>query len=99
MPDGGLLAIELRRVDEGRVQMDVSDTGTGMSEEVAERAFEPFFTTKPAGDGSGLGLATVYGIVTQSGGEVRVTTTPGEGTRVAVELPAADAEARSRDAR
>ena len=93
MPDGGLLAIDLRRVDEGRVQMDVSDTGTGMSEEVAERAFEPFFTTKPAGDGSGLGLATVYGIVTQSGGEVRLTTTPGEGTRVAVELPAADAEA------
>ena len=93
MPDGGLLAIDLRRVDEGRVQMVVSDTGTGMSEEVAERAFEPFFTTKPAGDGSGLGLATVYGIVTQSGGEVRLTTTPGEGTRVAVELPAADAEA------
>ena len=93
MPDGGLLAIDVRRVDEGRVQMHVSDTGTGMSEEVAERAFEPFFTTKPAGDGSGLGLATVYGIVTQSGGEVRLTTTPGEGTRVAVELPAADAEA------
>jgi two-component system, cell cycle sensor histidine kinase and response regulator CckA len=93
MPDGGLLAIDLRRVDEGRVQMDVSDTGTGMSEEVAERAFEPFFTTKPAGDGSGLGLATVYGIVTQSGGEVRLTTTPGVGTRVAVELPAADVEA------
>ena len=93
MPDGGRLAIGLRRLDEGRVQMHVSDTGAGMSEEVAERAFEPFYTTKAAGDGSGLGLATVYGIVTQSGGEVRLTSTPGEGTCVAVELPAADGEA------
>ena len=100
MPDGGRLAIRLRRLDEGRVQLHVSDTGAGMSEEVAERAFEPFYTTKAAGDGSGLGLATVYGIVTQSGGEVRLTSTPGEGTRVAVELPAADGESgRSRDAR
>ena len=93
MPDGGQLAIDLRPLDDGRVQMHVSDTGAGMSEEVAERAFEPFYTTKAAGDGSGLGLATVYGIVTQSGGEVRLTSTPGEGTRVEVELPPADGEA------
>ena len=60
-----------------------------MTAEVAEQAFDPFFTTKPAGEGTGLGLAMVYGIVTSAGGHVTLDTAPGEGTRIAVHLPAA----------
>jgi signal transduction histidine kinase/ActR/RegA family two-component response regulator len=65
----------------------VADTGCGMDEEVRARMFEPFFTTKRAGQGVGLGMAMVYGIVTQSGGAVTVATRPGKGTRVTVLLP------------
>ncbi|MEE4298200.1 MAG: response regulator, partial [Pseudomonadales bacterium] len=64
------------------------DEGSGMSDEVVERAFEPFFTTKGVGGGAGLGLSTVYGIVTQHGGEVSIDSTPGDGTRVRISLPA-----------
>jgi CheY-like chemotaxis protein len=62
-----------------------------MSDDVASRAFEPFFTTKPRGTGTGLGLATVYGIAVQSGGTVEIRSTVGSGTAVIVELPATDA--------
>ena len=72
------------------VEIDVTDTGVGMSEEVLERAFEPFFTTKRLGRGTGLGLSQVYGFVRQSGGFVRMESTPGEGTRVCVYLPKID---------
>jgi PAS domain S-box-containing protein len=75
-------------------RLTVSDTGTGMSEEVAARAFEPFFTTKPKGEGSGLGLATVYGIATQAGGDVVIYSEPGLGTTIRVNLPATS-EAKS----
>jgi PAS domain S-box-containing protein len=71
------------------VVLSVTDTGTGMSDEVKQRAFEPFFTTKDVGKGSGLGLAQVFGFAKQSGGGVRVETTLGKGTSVHVFLPRA----------
>jgi PAS domain S-box-containing protein len=113
MPDGGTLTIETSNitVDEdsmaagsksppGRhVRLRVSDTGTGMTHEVMEHAFEPFYTTKEKGSGSGLGLATVYGIVTQAGGDVHISSEPGTGTSVAITFPASEqAPARLPDA-
>jgi two-component system cell cycle sensor histidine kinase/response regulator CckA len=72
------------------VRISVEDNGAGMSEEVASRAFEPFYTTKVATGASGLGLSTVYGIVAQSGGFLRIETAPGRGTIVHVHLPVVD---------
>jgi signal transduction histidine kinase len=90
MPDGGQLLIQADNAVEAHVQkviISVTDTGTGMSIDVAERAFEPFFSTKPAGAGTGLGLAQVYNFARHAGGDARIESTPGEGTTVRVILP------------
>ncbi len=100
MPDGGRLTVETgnkwldARAAAGRdlppgqyVSLCVSDTGTGMSPEVARRAFDPFFTTKPIGLGTGLGLSMIYGFVRQSGGQARIYSEPGQGTMVCLYLP------------
>lgn len=101
MPRGGTLTIETANVDFDRsqagekqisgggshVMLSVTDTGTGMDADTAARAFEPFFTTKDPGKGTGLGLAMAYGIVTQSGGDIRVTTEAGHGTTFRIYLP------------
>jgi two-component system, cell cycle sensor histidine kinase and response regulator CckA len=100
MPDGGSLTIETVMVEVGdasklsstlkpgpRVCLRVSDTGSGMDKETQGRIFEPFFTTKPEGQGTGLGLSTVYGIVEQSGGSISVSSRPGAGTVFEILLP------------
>jgi PAS domain S-box-containing protein len=98
MPSGGELRIGLANVTDGpnggsAVKLTVRDTGTGMPPDVVERAFEPFYSTKPKGEGTGLGLATVYGIVTQAGGTIEIDSTPGKGTTIEVLLPATEAPA------
>ena len=94
MPDGGTLSIAVAGVPDG-VRITVVDDGTGMLEEVRDRAFEPFFTTKDPGQGTGLGLATVHGIVTDSGGTVDIESAPGMGTSVTIFLPGCREEVRS----
>jgi two-component system cell cycle sensor histidine kinase/response regulator CckA len=77
------------------VQLTVTDSGKGMSKEVLARAFDPFFTTKPPGKGTGLGLATAYGVVHQAGGRISLYSEVGHGTTVRVLLPAFDAPVTS----
>ncbi len=102
MPGGGKLTIDTGNADvdevyattrpglePGRyVRLRVSDTGIGMDSDTLARVFEPFFTTKPKGHGTGLGLATVYGIITQSGGTIQIYSEPGLGTTISALLPA-----------
>ena len=90
MPRGGRVTIETANVDfDGmpHVMLAVTDSGSGMDSETAARVFEPFFTTKEIGKGTGLGLAMAYGIVKQSGGDIRVNTEVGRGTTFKIYLP------------
>ena len=86
MPAGGDLVIATKRKGNG-VTLSVRDTGLGMSAEIRKKIFEPFFTTKPVGQGTGLGLSVVQGIVTAHQGRIAVTSQPGKGTRIEVLLP------------
>jgi nitrogen-specific signal transduction histidine kinase len=104
MPDGGRLTIDTANVEIDElygvgnreippgpyVRLRIADTGGGMPKDVLERAFDPFFTTKPPGQGTGLGLATVFGIVTQAGGHVHIYSEQGIGTTLTALLPATD---------
>ncbi len=106
MPDGGTLVIDTGRQELGAdpstsrvglspgsyVVIRVSDTGVGMSPEVARRAVEPFYSTKPMGKGSGLGLSTALGFAQQSGGDLTISSVPGRGTTVSLYLPEAASE-------
>ncbi|MGI8579133.1 MAG: PAS domain S-box protein [Solirubrobacteraceae bacterium] len=108
MPGGGRLSLETAVHEIARgdwfggdrptpgtyARITVSDTGCGMSAETAAHAFEPFFTTKAKGEGTGLGLATIYGVVTQAGGHIELRSTPGRCTTVALILPATTAPVR-----
>jgi PAS domain S-box-containing protein len=112
MPHGGRLIIETANVtvDEGDaaavkglkagdfIRLSVSDTGTGIATEVLEKVFEPFFTTKSTGRGTGLGLSTIYGFATQSGGTVTIYSEVGHGTTVHLYLPRAESKAEGRAA-
>jgi nitrogen-specific signal transduction histidine kinase len=103
MPHGGRLCIEATNIDQGYelpsgsaveqklVSLTVTDTGSGMTPEVVQHAFEPFFTTKGA-QGTGLGLSTVYGVVKEAGGEIKLASQPDCATTITILLPAADQE-------
>jgi signal transduction histidine kinase len=92
MVGGGVLIIRTVRASETDIRLEVIDTGEGMSEENLARAVEPFFTTKPLGEGTGLGLPTVLGIVEQSGGTFSLTSRPGEGTCASIVFPNVNAQ-------
>jgi len=102
MPEGGVLTIETHAHvfdRQERVRLTVRDTGTGMDEATRQRVFEPFFTTKPAGAGTGLGLANVFGVVERAEGSIEVQSQPGVGTVFHLDFPARldDSEELSQD--
>lgn len=111
LPHGGRLLIETsnHELDERQarerdlvpgeyISVCVTDTGTGMTPEIAARAFDPFFTTKPLGQGTGLGLSMIYGFVRQSGGQVHIDSEPGKGTTMCLHFPRYSGDAPVSDA-
>jgi signal transduction histidine kinase len=102
---GGTISVALAPVADAAerqtqaIRLVVSDTGVGMDDAIAQRIFEPFFTTKGVGEGTGLGLSVVHGIVTSHGGTIRVESSPGHGSRFIVELPMMAAEQAAMDTR
>jgi PAS domain S-box-containing protein len=104
MPEGGRLEVEASNLEMDRSTMEaaslpsdgkyvklvVSDNGVGMPDDVIEQAFDPFFTTKEVGEGTGLGLSMIYGVIKQSGGHIELESKVGKGTRVTMYLPCAD---------
>ncbi len=88
MPDGGTLTLTTARESDGDLSLTATDTGSGIPEAIRGHVFEPFFTTKPVGQGTGLGLSVVHGIVARHGGSVTVESTPGSGTVFRIVLPA-----------
>ena len=110
MPLGGQLVFKTRHLAGGRpdintpdlqpsdyMEVTVSDSGSGMTEDIRSRAFEPFFTTKGPGKGAGIGLAMVYGFAKQSGGTVAIESTPGRGTTISIFLPRTDGDLVTED--
>jgi signal transduction histidine kinase len=103
MPSGGSLTIRTSNASSAGdltstgasafVQVEVCDTGVGMDDATIAHVFEPFYTTKEPGKGTGLGLASVYAIVRQSGGDIHIDSAPGQGTRVILRFPKAGAAA------
>jgi len=103
MPDGGRIGLETRNVELGRdaegmrlapapgsyAELKIADTGTGMSRETMSHLFEPFYTTKKEGQGTGLGLSTVYGIISRAKGGIAVESAEGKGTTFRIYLPKA----------
>ncbi len=87
MADGGRLAINVRRSDDGFICVTVADTGCGIPEAIMHRIFEPFFSTKSASGGTGLGLSITYGLIQEIGGKIRVKSEVGKGTEFSVFLP------------
>ncbi len=110
MPDGGDIVISCRTIDSSTdetakivnvdggeyVHLQVSDTGTGIDQEIVDRVFDPFFTTKPVGKGTGLGLSTVYGIITKWDGHISIDSEIGVGTTINVYFPVADVNVESK---
>lgn len=92
MPRGGNIVLRTRHTEAGRVCLEVTDSGIGMSEETRRRCLEPFFTTKNEA-GKGMGLSMVYGVIQRHDGELDIRTTPGDGTTVSIRLPALTTEA------
>ncbi|BCV21327.1 two-component sensor histidine kinase [Moorella sp. Hama-1] len=87
LPRGGHLTVTSKLVDTTTLALTVQDDGTGIPPEALPHVFEPFFTTKPPGQGTGLGLSVCYGIVTAAGGQIDISSQPGQGTRVDIKLP------------
>jgi two-component system, NtrC family, sensor kinase len=88
MPQGGMLEVRTA-AQNGHVEIEVTDTGSGISPEHIQRIFDPFFTTKATGRGTGLGLSVSYGIIKEHLGKVDVRSTPGKGTSFRLEFPVA----------